>query len=74
MTDEREDRLQKFDSTLNTLKFAHKDVREAEPTVFALAEELHRDIQQLNDKLRKLEEALSKATGSLLDAVRIINK
>ena len=65
--------MQKFDDTLATIKFAGKEVRDI-PTVFTLAEELRNDIEQMQNKLRTLDEVLHKAMGSLLDAAHTINK
>jgi hypothetical protein len=65
--------LQKFDDTLSTIKFAPKELRDT-PTVFKLAEELHNDIQQMQGKLKSLDDVLHKAMGSLLDAAHTINK
>lgn len=78
MTEERpimdRDAMQKLDDTLSTLKFAHKETRSPPGSVFAIAEEIRLDIQQLQAKLQTLDEAMHKAMGSLLDAAHSLNK
>jgi hypothetical protein len=64
--------LEKFDAALNTRGFAPKETRDL-PTVFGLADELRRDIEQLQRKLKALDDVLHKAMGALLDAAHTIS-
>jgi hypothetical protein len=59
--------LQEFETSLNSVAFAPKELRDA-PTVFSVANELAEDIKKMREKLNLLDELLGRVAGSLLDA------